>query len=59
MIKMVVRYCLIEHIPIDQSPFHKAIRALGMEDASDRLSYEVEVGLEECTTTSLKQSERS
>lgn len=59
MIKMVVRYCLIEHIPIDQSPFHKAIRALGMEDASDRLSYEVEVGLEECTTISLKRSERS
>ena len=58
-IKMIVRYCMIEHIPIEQSPFHRAIRALGMEDASDRLSYEVEVGIEPCTTTFSKSSEHS
>ena len=63
-IKMIVRYCLIEHIPIEQSPFHMTLREMGMEDVSDRLSYEVEVGLdgagiEPCMTTFSKSSEHS
>lgn len=58
-IKMLIRMCWIEHVPIEQSRFQQAARALGMEEAADRLSYEVEVGIEPCTTTFSKSSDHS
>ena len=52
-IKMLVRICYIEHVPIEQSRFQQAIRAMGMEEAADRLSYDIELPRDdECTNTS-------
>ena len=50
-IKMIVKLCIFEHVPVEDSEFHRTLIAMGMEDASDRLSYEREwPGEAECGT---------
>lgn len=42
MLKMIVPICMIEQVPADCSEFQRKLRAMGMSDAADRLTYEDE-----------------